>query len=49
MALASFDLENVFALPRNTVSSAFYKRKLNSFNLTAVEARSKQAYIVIWD
>ena len=49
MDLASFDLENVFALHRNTVSSAFYKRKLNTFNLTAVEARSKQAYIVIWD
>ena len=28
--LVSFDLENVFALPRTTVSSAFYKCKLNA-------------------
>ena len=48
MDLASFDLENVFALPRNTVSSAFYKRKLNTFIFTALEARSKQTHIVIW-
>ena len=36
--VVSFDLENVFALPQNTDSSAFYKRKLDTFNLTAVEA-----------
>ena len=47
--VVSFDLENVFALPRTTVSSAFYKRKHNTFNLTAVEARSKKAYNAIWD
>ena len=47
--VVSFDVENVFALPQNSVSSAFYKRKLDTFNLTAVEARSKQAYIVLWD
>ena len=29
----SFDLEDVFALPRTNVSSAFYKRMLNTFNL----------------
>ena len=47
--VVSFDLENVFALPRTNVSSAFYKRKLNTFNLTAVEARSKKAYNAIWN
>ena len=35
--------------PTDGEEEAFYKRKLNTFNLTAVEARSKQAYIVIWD
>ena len=47
--VVSFDLENIFALPRTTISSAFYKRKLNTFNLTSVEARSKKAYNAIWD
>ena len=33
--LVSFNLENVFALPRTSVPSAFYCRKLNTYNLTA--------------
>lgn len=45
--IVSFDLENVFALPRTTVSSAFYKRKLNTYNLTAVESRTKVGYCAI--
>ena len=44
----SFDLENVFALPRTSVSSAFYKRKLNVFNLTARFMRTTKAYCAVW-
>ena len=39
--LVSFDLENVFAIPRTTVSSKFYKCKLNFYNLTAGANRKK--------
>lgn len=44
----SFDLENVFSLPRSNVSSAFYKRKLNTYNLTAIVHKSKKGYCSIW-
>ena len=43
--VVSFDLENVFALPRIAVSSAFYKRNLNTYNLTA---RNKKSYCAVW-
>lgn len=44
----SFDLENVFALPKAEVSNFFYKRKLNTYNLTAVVHRTSKAYCCIW-
>ena len=40
----SFDLENVFSLPRTEASSAFYRRKLHVYNLTAVVNRMKKGY-----
>lgn len=43
-----FDLENVFALPRANVGTFFYKRKLNTFNMTAHCSTSKKGYGVIW-
>ena len=43
-----FDLENVFALPRANVGVFFYKRKLNTFNMTAHCSVSKKAYGAIW-
>ena len=46
--VVSFDLENVFALPRTPVSSAFYKSKLNCYNLTAVVGRTKEAFSAVW-
>lgn len=46
--LVSFDLENVFALPRMNVSSAFYKRKLNTYNMTAVVNKTKKGYCAVW-
>lgn len=46
--VVSFDLENVFSLPRCRVSSAFYKRKLNTYNLTAVVNKTGKGYCAIW-
>ncbi|KAK3769899.1 hypothetical protein RRG08_047051 [Elysia crispata] len=43
-----FDLENVFALPRANVGTFFYKRKLNTFNMTAHCSISKKGYGAIW-
>ena len=44
----SYDLENVFSLPRTAVSSAYYKSKLNTYNLTAIVGRTKKGYCSIW-
>ena len=46
--VVSFDLENVVALSRTTVSSAFYKCKLNVYNLTAVVNRTKEPFCAVW-
>ena len=43
-----FDLENVLALPRAEVSNFFYKRKLNTYNLTAHCSIDKSVYNAIW-
>ncbi|CAB4064286.1 unnamed protein product [Lepeophtheirus salmonis] len=37
-----------FALHSTHVSSAFYKRKLNCYNLTAMVARTKVAFLAVW-
>lgn len=44
-----FDLQNVIALPRANVSSFFYKRKLNVYNLTGHVSKGKQDYCIIWN
>lgn len=43
-----FDLENVFALPRANVGTFFYKRKLNTYNMTAHCSVNKKGYGAIW-
>ena len=43
----SFDMENVFSLPRCDLSSAYYKRKLNVYNLTARVLRTTKGYCAI--
>lgn len=55
-----FDLENVFALPRGNASCFFYKRKINTYNLTAVlhykdsaepdpsKQTKKEIYCALW-
>ena len=45
--LVVFDLENVINLPKAEISSFFYKRKLNLYNLTAITT-TKQGYCSIW-
>ena len=44
----SFDLENVFSLPRAEISSFFYKRKLSVYNLTGITRVTKRPYCAIW-
>jgi hypothetical protein len=44
-----FDMENVMALPRADVSNFFYKRKLNSFNLTAHCSHNGMTYCALWN
>jgi len=43
-----FDLENVISLPKADIKNFFYRRKLNTFNLTAHCSKSKTAYNAIW-
>jgi hypothetical protein len=47
-ATICFDLENVIALPRADISNFFYKRKLNTYNLTAHCSVDKAVYNAIW-
>lgn len=48
-AVVSIDLENVFAFPKCNVSSAFYKRKLTVYNMTAHCDINKKGYCTIWN
>lgn len=47
-AIICFDMQNVITCPRANVSSFFYKRKLNIFNLTAHCSLDKKAYNALW-
>lgn len=47
-AIITFDLENVFALPKINVSNAFYKKKLNCYNLTGHCNINGITYCSIW-
>ncbi|GBL90225.1 hypothetical protein AVEN_130340-1 [Araneus ventricosus] len=43
-----FDLQNVIPTPRANISSLFYLRKLNVYNLTAYCTPTKQVYCALW-
>ena len=43
-----FDLENVISCPRADVSNFFYKRKINTYNLTAPFSLYKKGYNAVW-
>lgn len=49
-AIICFDLENVLPLPKTNVGSAFYKRKLNMYNMTVhLQMTShSQVYCALW-
>ena len=49
-AVVCFDMQNVIALPRANISSFFYKRKLNVYNLTGhlKAAKIKESFCCIW-
>ena len=44
-----FDLENVVACPRPDVSNFFFKRKINTYNLTAHFSLNKKGYNAVWN
>ncbi|GBN62898.1 hypothetical protein AVEN_81814-1 [Araneus ventricosus] len=43
-----FDLQNVMPTPHANISSLFYLRKLNVYNLTAYYKPTKQVYCALW-
>ena len=45
--LLSYDLQNVVTLPKAGVSSFFYMKRLNLYNLTA-KTSTKKGYSSIW-
>lgn len=47
--ILSFDLQNVINCPRAEISSFFYRRKLNIYNLTAKLSLTNQVYCAIWN
>lgn len=48
-AVVCVDLENVLTLPETNVGCAFYKRKLNCYNLTLHLNLNGQIYCAIWN
>lgn len=48
VVIISFDLENVFALPKANVSNFFYKRKFSVYNLTAHCSANNKTYCAFW-
>ncbi|GBM06058.1 hypothetical protein AVEN_49438-1 [Araneus ventricosus] len=43
-----FDLQNVIPTPHANISSLFYLRKLNVYNLTSYYTPTKQVYCALW-
>ncbi|GFN73733.1 DNA repair protein rhp54 [Plakobranchus ocellatus] len=48
-AVWCFDLENVLAMPRTTVSNFFHKRKLSVYNLTVHCSVDKNVFCAVWN
>ena len=48
-AILCFDLQNVISCPKADISSFFYKRKLNVYNLTAHHTKTKQGFCAVWN
>lgn len=46
--VVSFDLQNVITCPKAEISSFFYRRKLNMYNLTGYDSISKTGYCAVW-
>ena len=47
-AAAVFDMQEVLYSPNSDESSLYYKRKVNSYNLTVYDYRNKHGYCNIW-
>ncbi|XP_070194118.1 uncharacterized protein [Littorina saxatilis] len=48
LAAAVFDLEEVLLTPSSVESCLYYKRKLNTYNLTVYDYRNGQGYCNVW-
>ena len=48
LAAAVFDLEEVLPTPSSVESCLYYKRKLNTYNLTVYDYRNGQGYCNVW-
>ncbi|GBN91273.1 hypothetical protein AVEN_45665-1 [Araneus ventricosus] len=48
LPLLLFDLQNVIPTPHVNISSLFYLRKLNVYNLIAYYKPTKQVYCALW-
>lgn len=46
---AVFDLQEVLATPKSNESSLYYKRQLNTYNLTVYEYGTGQGYNYVWN
>ncbi|KAJ4435584.1 hypothetical protein ANN_18200 [Periplaneta americana] len=43
-----FDLQNVINIPRTEISSFYYRRKFNVYNLTGYFTTTKTVYCILW-
>ncbi|GBM57629.1 hypothetical protein AVEN_225011-1 [Araneus ventricosus] len=48
LSILLFHLQNVIPIPYVNISSLFYLRKLNVYNLTAYYTPTKQVYCALW-
>lgn len=49
VVLATFDLQAVMPLPNGNISSFFYKSKLNAYNFTVYNIKTKEGFCYLWN
>lgn len=47
--MAVYDLQAVFQIPKGEVSAFYYRSKLNVFNFTIFNLKSKACFCYVWD
>ncbi|KAG5863166.1 hypothetical protein JTB14_031591 [Gonioctena quinquepunctata] len=48
VVVITFDMQNIFSLPKANISNFFYRSKLTCYNLTAPLDKTKMVYNAIW-